>query len=743
MGKLKGDFTLPGEAQYEELTIDLAKKWGADVIRDSDGTKLSDKLLNGDYGIYSTICIIREHNEWLEENMDSLQQTFLMSFPKTAGDSHLGCKLIIDLLQGYFAEQFLVNDSLESLKYWQVFDRTEEKEVNREDWYYCPDSGCVEIKSAKPFHEYTVNFLAYRIWEEINMYNHTTNQWESEHLMPVDPRSLKARTYLLAWLEKWCEINPQTTVVRFTSLFYNFVWIWGSEKQNRHLYTDWGSYDFTVSPKALEDFAKEYGYFLCSEDFVNQGDFHVTHMNPTNKQLDYMRFTNRFVIAYGKQLVDLVHSYDKQAYLFYDDSWVGTEPYFTQFEEFGFDGIIKCVFSGFEVRLCAGVKVPVHEIRLHPYLFPVGLGDKPTFSEGGTPTKDARDFWMALRRALLRCQIDRMGLGGYLHLVKEYPDFVDYIEKIADEFRMIKGLHLEGKPYVVPIKAAVLTSWGKVRSWTLSGHFSETYMHDLIHINEALSGLPMDVEFIDFDDVKHNNLSSYQVIINAGFAGSAWSGGDCWNDCQVVENIRRWVDDGGTLIGVYQPSMTAGGHTNFKVADIYGVDFDVGARCCHGKYSYKVDEALKRKIFSGIPENNLYIKPESSLYLTDLKTSVIAEEWELNSIGEKISIPTITIHSYGKGQGIYLSHFSYSLESTGLLMNLMLYGAGLKAEQEYLCSNILCECAYFPQSHTLVVINQSDTPQSTLVSLPNGKREVTLLANETLFLNKLPFSNNL
>ena len=42
----KGDFTLPGEAGYEQYTLELAKKWGADVIRDADGTKLSDKIVN-------------------------------------------------------------------------------------------------------------------------------------------------------------------------------------------------------------------------------------------------------------------------------------------------------------------------------------------------------------------------------------------------------------------------------------------------------------------------------------------------------------------------------------------------------------------------------------------------------------------------------------------------------------------------------------------------------------------------
>ena len=34
----KGGFTLPGESGYEELTLKMAEKWGADVIRDSDGT---------------------------------------------------------------------------------------------------------------------------------------------------------------------------------------------------------------------------------------------------------------------------------------------------------------------------------------------------------------------------------------------------------------------------------------------------------------------------------------------------------------------------------------------------------------------------------------------------------------------------------------------------------------------------------------------------------------------------------
>ena len=223
------------------------------------------------------------------------------------------------------------------------------------------------------WHKYTVSFLAYRIWEEISMYNHTTNNWQKEHLMQIDPVYEETQQFMLEWMENWCKEHPMTTVVRFTSMFYNFVWIWGHSEKNRSLFTDWGSYDFTVSTRALDNFADKYGYSLTAEDFVNKGKYHVTHMPADGHKRDWMEFVNEFVVGFGSKLVDIVHRYGKQAYVFYDDSWVGVEPYHERFAEFGFDGLIKCVFSGYEARLCAGVKVKTHELRLHPYLFPVCL----------------------------------------------------------------------------------------------------------------------------------------------------------------------------------------------------------------------------------------------------------------------------------------------------------------------------------------------------------------------------------
>ena len=720
MSKRMGGFTLPGESGYEELTLSLAKKWGADVIRDSDGTVLSDDIIHAGYGIYSTICIIRDHNEWAKKNMDKLQQTFLCTDPVVAVPaSKNACVLTINLMENFFDEQFKVNDTKEAFKYWQVYDRTTKQPLSFDDWTYNANDKTVTITNAVPWHKYTVSFLAYRIWEEISMYNHTTNNWDKEHLMQIDPRYPETREYMSLWMRNWCESHPDTTVVRFTSLFYNFVWIWGSDTRNRHLFTDWGSYDFTVSERALDEFAEKYGYSLTAEDFINQNKRHVTHMPGNERKADWMEFINDFVISYGKELIDIVHEYGKKAYVFYDDSWVGIEPYNPRFKEFGFDGLIKCVFSGYEARLCAGVDVPVHELRLHPYLFPVGLGGAPTFMEGGDPTTDAKQYWNNIRRALLRRPVDRIGLGGYLHLTEGFPDFCDYIEQVTDEFHLIQDFHKEGAPYTIKTKVAILHYWGSLRSWTLSGHFHETWQHDLIHINEALSGLPVDVTYLSFEDVKTGKLDGIDVVINAGYAGSAWSGGDVWKDDELVSILTQWTYNGGVFIGVNEPSAVTGYDTYFRMAHVLGIDEDTGARICHGKWSFEAADTHEL-----VPDGACLCAKENR-YLTDKNTKVILAD------NDK---PVLTVKDFGKGKGIYLSSFQINNQNTRLLYQLIRYAGGEEIKGLYMTDNADCECAYYPGSNILVVINNSGAVQQTMVAIKNGEKELTLEPYETKFV---------
>lgn len=710
---LKRDsFTLPGESGYEELTLKLAKKWGADVIRDSDGTQLSDEITNSGYGIYSTICLIRSDNAWAKQNMDKLQQNFLMSFPVVAEDT----TVVIQPLKGYFTEQFMVNAKDDPKEFWQVFDRTTDEEVALSDWDYNAQTGEVIVRNAKKWHKYTVNFLAVRLWEEISMYNHITNDWgDKEHLMAVEPRYPETQENILKWLEEWCIAHPATTVVRFTSMFYNFAWFWGEDVDCRSILSDWGSYDFTANPLALRAFEKEKGYKMTSEDFVNKGLYNQTHNAPSAKYREWMDFVNRFVVEFGKKCIDLVHRYGKKAYVFYDDSWIGVEPYGKRFADFGFDGLIKCVFSGFEARLCAGAQgIDTRELRLHPYLFPTGLSGEPTFAPGGNPKLDAQKFWQNVRRALLRKPVDRIGMGGYLHLVEPFPDFCDYIEKVTDEFRLLKSFHQAGDPYVIPGKVMILTAWGSLRSWTCSGHLHEHPEVDLINVIESLSGLPFEVEFKSFDDIVAEGIGEdVKVIINAGVLNSAWSGGDNWKRAEVVEKITGFVANGGGFIGVNEPSATDYSSQFFQLSHILGVDKDLGTKKCLGKYAYKVqpDSFITKE------NKNIDLPLCDGVYVLGRDTEVLAE---------KDGMPMVTANSFAKGRSVYFSGYRYTLENTRLLMRAILFAArNEQALDTYVCSNPMTECAYYPGSGKLVIINNTGDTQTTTVHMENG-REVTV-----------------
>ena len=373
------------------------------------------------------------------------------------------------------------------------------------------------------------------------------------------------------------------------------------------------------------------------------------------------------------------------------------------------------MFSGFECRLCADARVPVHELRFHPYLFPVGLGGLPTFSEGGHPEKDAMDYWLHVRRALLREPVDRIGLGGYLHLTNGFPAFVDTIERMAVDFRRIKALHADGGPQTLPISVAVLHTWGSLRPWTLSGHFHETNENALIHINEALSGLPIKVKFISFEDVLRDGLAGVDVVINAGRAGDAWSGGDAWRSDELVERLTEFVYGGGALIGVGEPSAVGGYDTFFRMAHVLGVDGDHGEYACHAKWELEPAEApfpVVREALDGAAQ-------------------VRAMDPTLRVFDEKNGAPRFALHPFGKGCGVYLSGFSYSPAAARMLLDLLMALTGTGREGAAISDHPMVEAAWFAGSCTLVALNNADAPINAKISLPGGEVEVSLAPLET------------
>jgi len=716
-----GDFTLPGEAGHEALTLRLAQEWGADTIRDSDGTHLSPAIVESGYAIYSTLCLPRSVQPWACVNRDKLQQNFLMSFPVVADRA----TTVITLLAGFFTEQFEVNFKDSPKRWWQVFDRTTGREVPKARWSVNPRRGTVTITGTLPGHSYTVNFLTFRIWEEISMYNHLTNNWgDREHLAAVDPMQPETQRVLLAYLEQWLRDHPATRVVRFTSMFYNFSWFWGADRTTlRDVYSDWGDYAMTVSPRALRQFEQAYGYRLTSEDFVNGGLYNSTHNAPTRRYRDYMDFIHGFVIEFGRQCIDLVHRHGKLAYVFYDDHWVGVEPSSPRFHEFGFDGLIKCVFNAFEVRLCAHARgVATHELRLHPYLFPTGLKGEPTFQPGGNPTLDAKNFWLDARRGLVRAPIDRIGLGGYLSLVEPFPDFQAYVAGLAREFRLLKSFHAGDRPWCAPFKVAVLTAWGDLRAWTCSGHFTKgVALYDVL---ESLAGLALDVQFLSIEDLAARGVPpGVGVVLNCGRAGTAWSGGHHWDDPRAEAKLTQWVRRGGGLIGIGEPSARPRPGRYFRLAPVLGLDRDSGDRVANGRYRYapptgSVAGTAGHFITADVGAP-LDLGPEvDGLYVLDGTTQVLAD---------RDGAPRLATHAFGRGRSVYLGGYRFGFENTRLLHRAIHWAAGREAGwSTWNSSNVRTEATWFARAGKLVVINNDGTPQETVVTLGDGRATRTV-----------------
>ena len=100
----------------------------------------------------------------------------------------------------------------------------------------------------------------------------------------------------------------------------------------------------------------------------------------------------------------------------------------------------------------------------------------------------------------------------------------------------------------------------------------------------------MDVSFISFEDVLNGALEDVDVVINAGFAGSAWSGGDVWKNPAVVEKLTRFVYEGGAFIECVNEPSAVEGYDTFSVWRLYWVWMrDTGARICHGKWQFAVE----------------------------------------------------------------------------------------------------------------------------------------------------------
>lgn len=189
----KGRVTIPTDIDVIEQTKEIAAKWGADALRDCDGTDFPQELKDSGLKVYSTYYTTRKDNEWAKQNPDEIQQMYIITPHVTA----VSDKLQINLMKGLYPDMLRPNNYDDIKRWWEVIDRTTGRIVPADQWSYDEETTTVELGSIA-FHEYTVSFLAYILWDPVHMYNAVINDWKDvEHQMTFDVRQPKTHAYTL------------------------------------------------------------------------------------------------------------------------------------------------------------------------------------------------------------------------------------------------------------------------------------------------------------------------------------------------------------------------------------------------------------------------------------------------------------------------------------------------------------------------------------------------------------------
>ncbi len=715
MEKTKGLVTIPTDVDVVSGTLELMERWGADALRDCDGTDFPKELQNVDAKIYSTYYTTRKDNDWARQNPDEIQQMYLMTPFYTAE----GTSLEIPLMKGLYPDMLTPNTRDDIRRWWEVIDRTTGEVVSPDHWSCCEGRGIVTVETT-PFHEYTVSFLAYIMWDPVHMYNAVTNSWKGvEHQITFDVRQPKTHAFTMKRLRRFIEEHPYVNVLRFTTFFHQFTLVF--DELAREKYVDWYGYSASVSPYILEQFEREAGYPFRPEYIIDQGYYNNQYRIPSREYQDFQAFQRREVAKIVREMVDITHEYGKESMMFLGDHWIGTEPFMEEFQTLGLDAVVGSVGNGSTLRLISDIPgVRYTEGRLLPYFFP------DVFCEGQDPVREAKYNWVTARRAILRKPIDRIGYGGYLKLAMQFPDFLDYVEQVCNEFRELYRNVRGTVPYCFK-KVAVLNCWGKMRAWGCHMVHHALYQkqnYSYAGVIEALSGAPFDVVFLSFQDLldQPEILNDIDVIINVGDADTAHTGGEWWIHPQIQETIRRFVYQGGGIIGVGEPSGHQYQGHFFQLANIFGVEQEHGFTLGYDKYNW---EEHSHFILDDVASEMDFGEGKKNIFALEQTQVLVQRDREVQ----------MAVNTFGKGRAVYISGLPYSFENSRVLHRALLWSSSSEdALLHWFSSNYNVDVHAYPENGKYCVVNNTDALQETVIYRGDGSSfEKTMQPNEIIW----------
>ena len=120
----RGRVTIPTDVDVVPETLTLMERWGADAIRDCDGTDYPEEL----------------------RAVEEIQQMYIMTPFYTAVDGDLQIHLMTHL----YPDMLKVNNRDDITRWWEVIDRTTGAVVSTSQWSYDETTGDVTIHKPGP-----------------------------------------------------------------------------------------------------------------------------------------------------------------------------------------------------------------------------------------------------------------------------------------------------------------------------------------------------------------------------------------------------------------------------------------------------------------------------------------------------------------------------------------------------------------------------------------------------------------
>jgi 1,3-beta-galactosyl-N-acetylhexosamine phosphorylase len=519
------------------------------------------------------------------------------------------------------------------------------------------------------------------------------------------------------------ENAPDAAVLRPTSLQYFWVHIREpavGKQLGDYIAWSWYAYWAGMNPARFALYEKRYGeafdpLWIMERGYGEEG--YLPH--PAYRRwIDLMR---EEVIEYARGMNEIIREADRRSRWFWGDDWLGIEPWLGDVDRVGFDEVVSSLNAGPGMIRRMGFPSEARRIVRLPWV-DLNRDHPEVFDERWA------EHWRWIRRELFyRCP-DGITAGGDVRGAFEAGGG-ESIVNTMQEFRTIHGRIFRKRLYKNDgLTFYVADAWGAMRSWAVPTHYqsrTETF--------KAILDWPVDIRFISFDEIASGGVpDDASLLLIAGEPGTAWAGGELWENEALVEAVRSYVQGGGGLLAMGGASLTGG---KFALGDLLGIRYEAPAteRAAEQLWNLTrwVDAGYPSSEFGEISRAYRMMRPElvrerlpaplrgpfgmaapGSLLCDTLVTaqspeSVIARDEE--------GRPAAVLTAPGRGRAGYVAGYS---ADPRFLKPLAFHLAGASDALARLDSDHPTVSVYaYPEEHLLIAFNYGARPAQALIRL--------------------------